>query len=67
MAQGPFTRIVVRRPDGKVEVIGRHGTHAPGDVARALTKAGAGEALSVRHEMHSGGTQQTMAIHPMRK
>lgn len=67
MAQGPFTRIVIRRPDGNVEIIGRHGIHDPNETARAMTKSGAGQVLSVRHEMHTEGTQRTLAIHPMRK
>ena len=45
------TRIVVKRPNGKVEVIGRKGQHSPNDVARRFAEKGLGTVMTVRHEM----------------
>lgn len=68
MPQGPFTRIVVRRPDGTIDVIGRKGSLDPNKTARTFNDAGHGEVLAVRHEMMPvAGKPQTMQIHPMKQ
>jgi hypothetical protein len=43
----PVTRIVVRRPGGAVEVIGRHGHLDPAALVRNFS---GGTVLAVRHE-----------------
>jgi hypothetical protein len=45
------TRIVIRRPSGKVEIIGRHGQHDPHKMAKTFEQMGLGTVLAVRHEM----------------
>jgi len=68
MPQGPFSRIVIRRPNGKVDVIGRVGFVDPHPTSRALQDAGAGEVLAIRHEMMPmAGKPQPVAIHALRK
>lgn len=63
MAQGPYSRIVIRRPDGRTEVITRRGTVDPNEVARAF--AAHGTVIAVRHEQRVGGDKKpsTLAIH----
>ena len=64
MALGPYSRIAIRRPSGKVEMIGRAGIHDPDRIARQLRQAGAGEVISVRHErVAPTGKRETMAVH----
>lgn len=68
MPQGPFTRIVIRRPSGAVEVIGRMG-HVPVDaVGLMVGQMRAGSVVAVRHEQMpaEGGAVQTIAIHDMK-
>jgi phosphoribosylaminoimidazole (AIR) synthetase len=45
------TRIVIRRPSDKVEIIGRHGQHDPHKMAKTFEQMGLGTVLAVRHEM----------------
>ena len=68
MAQGPYTRIIVQRPDGKVEVVGRPGMHDPHAVSRLFSEAGSGKVIAVRHESMpaGGGVHQTLAIHEVK-
>lgn len=63
MAQGPYSRIVIRRPDGQTEVITRRGTVDPGEVARSFSHVGS--VVAVRHEQRTGGAKKpsTLAIH----
>lgn len=64
MPQGPVTRIVIRRPSKKVEIIGRVGHHDPHRISRELS--GMGTVIAVRHEMMPvKGKTQTVAIHGM--
>ena len=62
MHTGPITRIVVQRPDGKTEVVGRAGTLEPYRLAREFTPNN-GTVTAVRHEQ--GG--KTMAIFALEK
>lgn len=59
------TRIVITRPDGRTEVVGRPGHHDPHAMARAFEAHGV--VVAVRHEMvpDGGGASQTVAIHDM--
>ena len=63
MAQGPYGRIVIRRPDGRAEIITRRGTVDPNEVARSFRHVG--EVVAVRHEQRVGGSKKltTLAIH----
>ena len=64
MAKGPYSRIVIRRPDGKTEIIGRPGLLDPRRAARELEPMGV--VLAVRHEKAEGnGKPATIAIHNM--
>ena len=64
MAQGPYSRIVIRRPNGKTEIIGRPGLLDPRRAARELEPMGV--VLAVRHEKAEGnGKPTTIAIHNM--
>lgn len=45
------TRIVIRRPSGKIEVVGRHGQHDPHKMAKMFGSMGLGTVIAVRHEM----------------
>jgi hypothetical protein len=65
MATGPITRIVLRRSDGRVEIIGRAGHINPHAAARNF--AAHGKVVTVRHEMMGAGVRTaTVAIHNMR-
>lgn len=67
MPQGPFTRIVIRRPNGAVDVIGRMG-HVPVDaVGLMVAQMRAGTVVAVRHEQMptEGGAVRTIAIHDL--
>jgi hypothetical protein len=63
MPQGPVTRIVIRRPNGRVEVIGRVGHHDPHRLAREFS--GVGVVTVVRHELmpRVGEAGKVVAIH----
>lgn len=62
MALGPFTRIVLKRADGRVEVLTRPGLQDPNAAARALEMRSGGRVTAVRHEHPVNGT---IAIHRM--
>lgn len=49
---GPYTRIAIRLPNGRTEIIGRHGHQDPHIITRSMS--GVGKVLSVRHEVMSG-------------
>lgn len=64
MPQGPVSRIVLRRFDGRTEIIGRAGHIDPSRITAALKAAG--DVLVVRHEMMpKSGKHETIAIHEM--
>lgn len=69
MPQGPFSRIVIRRPNGAVEIIGRNGHVEPAAVSRMMAATQAGTVLAVRHEQMpaDGGKVRPIAIHPLAK
>lgn len=60
MALGPFTRIVLKRANGRVEVLSRPGLMDPHAAARALEMCSGGKVTVVRHEHPTNGT---IAIH----
>lgn len=71
MPYGPISKIVIKRPDGRTEIIGRGG-HI--DLRMATqTFAKHGEVVTVRHEMNprpGKGIPHVVAIHnapPARK
>jgi hypothetical protein len=72
MPQGPYTRIVLKRTNGRTDIIGRQGHLDPHAAAR--TFAAHGKVTVVRHEMMPVGPQgkptgakaQTVAIHHLR-
>lgn len=75
------THIVVQRPDGKIETIGRHGQHSPNDIARMFAEKGLGTVVAVRHIMQVAvdarapvskavprkSTTKTIAIHHIKR
>lgn len=64
MAKGPYSRIVIKRPNGRTEIIGRPGHLEPRRAARELESMGT--VLAVRHEKAEGGHKPTtIAIHDM--
>lgn len=66
MPQGPISRIVIRRPNGSTEIIGRVGHIDHNAAARIF--ASAGEVLTVRHEMMpQKGDAQLVAIHNLKQ
>jgi hypothetical protein len=66
MPQGPITRIVLRRPNGSTEIIGRVG-HIDHNAA-ARTFATRGQVVTVRHEtMPQQGASRTVAIHNVKR
>jgi hypothetical protein len=67
MPQGPYSRIVIRRPSGAVEVLGRIGLVDIHATARQMATSGAGTVLAIRHEQMpaEGGEVRTVAIHAM--
>lgn len=66
MPQGPITRIVIRRPDGRTEILGRVGHVDPHKATRDF--ATHGEVLVVRHEMMPiAGRAQTLRIHEVKR
>jgi hypothetical protein len=75
MIHQAFTKVVIRRPNGRVEMIGRRGIHDPHTIARVLEESGAGVVTAVRHETKAvesrtkpgHGKPQTLAIHDMRR
>lgn len=64
MAEGPVTRITVRRPNGRTEIIGRAGVMSLEDAEKMVSGGGMGVLLSVRHEQVQGGKRTTLGIHP---
>jgi len=60
VALGPFTRIVLKRADGRVEVLTRPGLQDPHAAARAIELRSGGKVTAVRHEHPTNGT---IAIH----
>ena len=74
MSLQPLTRVMIRRPNGKVETVTRHGTHDQHKMALLFQPHGA--VVSVRHEhMPAGGgktkpvagKRTTLAIHEMKR
>ena len=64
MAKGPYSRIVIKRPNGRTEIIGRSGHLEPGKASREL--APFGEVIAIRHEQADGTTRPaTIAIHDL--
>lgn len=65
MPHGPVSKIVIKRPNGRTEIIGRGG-HIDLQFA-ARTFAQFGEVVTVRHEMtqkkDDGGNSHLIAIH----
>jgi hypothetical protein len=65
MANGPYSRIVIKRANGRTEIIGRAGHLDPNRMVREL--APFGDVLAVRHEQAEGnGPPTTVAIHTIR-
>ena len=66
MPQGPVTRIVLRRPNGRTEIIGRVG-HVDHNTAAKIFST-RGQVLTVRHEMMpQQGVPATVAIHNIKR
>lgn len=65
MATQQWTKIVMRRADGRAEVVTRPGIQDPHKIARELGSRGGGSPVSVRHEqLEPGGLRhETLAIH----
>lgn len=65
MSLDAYSRIVIRRPGGAVEVIGRKGHLDPHAMARDMAMHG--EVLAVRHETMPAGAKraQLVAIHKL--
>ena len=65
MAQGPYSKIVIERPDGRTEVVCRRGAVDPNEAFRTFARSGAGKVTAVRHEHLSEGqrTPRTLAIY----
>jgi hypothetical protein len=64
MAKGPYSRIVIKRPSGRTEIVGRHGLMDPARVAREFSAFG--QVVAVRHENSEGGAKPTtLAIHDL--
>jgi hypothetical protein len=66
MASGPYTRIMVKRPNGRTEVIGRPGVIAPGDAAAMVKDGAMGTVVAVRHEHMQSGKRVMLAIHDLK-
>lgn len=67
MQQSLFTVIVLRRPNGRPEIIKRAGHHDPDQAARTFEALLGGKAIAVRHEQVSSGEARPrpVAIHRM--
>lgn len=66
MPQGPVSRIIIKRPNGQTEVIGRTGHVDHNTAARQF--ASHGEVVTVRHEMMpQHGAARTVAIHNLKR
>jgi hypothetical protein len=65
MQQTLFTTIVVRRADGKSEIIGRAGHADPNVAARLFEGLRGGKVVAVRHEQvnPNQGARRTIGIH----
>lgn len=63
--QGPYTRVVIRRPNGRTEVIGRSGHLDHHKASREFSNRG--EVVAVRHEMADSGRGRSVAIHPLKQ
>lgn len=64
MPQGPYSRIVVERADGRIEVLSRPGIISPQDAAVSFARRGC-KVTAVRHEHVAEGQKkpQTLGIH----
>lgn len=66
MPQGPVTKIVLRRPNGRTEIVTRIGHIDPKRAVDGL--AHVGNVVAVRHEMMpKGGKHETVGIHDTRR
>lgn len=65
--QGPFTRIVLCRPNGRTEIVTRQGHIEPNAAARIF--AVHGKVVTVRHETPSvtGGRSRLVTAHNMKR
>lgn len=50
MIHQAYTRIVIQRPNGKTEIVGRKGLHDLNTAVAAFEMKGAGKVVAVRHE-----------------
>lgn len=69
MALTPFTKIVIRTPQGRHQVVTRKGISDPNSIARLFGEMTGGIVVSVRHQHPRTGAQRPriVAIHHMSK
>lgn len=63
MPQTSYTRLVIRRPSGATELIGRPGVMSLADAAAMVSAQGMGTLVSVRHGQASGTKHVTTAVY----